>query len=1071
MGWVNNATAKPILKIDNVDYSSTLTDFRLSDSSIVTGGIVTTTGVAVLREGRGTTSLEDYSKEKFGRGKVVRLDLDIAGNIERHPRGTMLILDSGYSSEDRSIHLDLGCLLTLYALTNNIEDLTSHTSYDMPEGAGFEELSRALQSEGTFIYADKDGVIQKRNFFGNDGKASLKDEAQWVSVRDQTSLSASPLGIGNPVPDRIVITYSWIVDATTDPGSTDGSGNPVDEDTTKSNYFLEHPANIYSTSTLCQPTPNGGQQCATFVQQDAKRTYGVTKRSSNQRYYGGPGGSTSTEVTITEGPAVELNGSYFAEHYSWEVARASGDTAKKAVVPRGLENVIQDRREKTYEYGSAGEVIRTHEYHFRNVLNAMTQQDWRASGNTPTDTATSPTSPATTVLRGFLTDIPDELFLSQVVITEWKYYDDRTIETTETITSTATCGKTGIYSKGGTRVLLEIGAYENGVKTTEKRTSRGGLVNPDQTPRNPGGTPTITKSDVVYDDSSKYQPTSAGSISQNFNVPYTVAGKTEAEARQTAVEYAATQRWALEGDTAGIRVAETMRPEIFNYFPGMPFSFYDPTEDVLVKLRMNATIWGVSNTEALYSTDAVFIGTSNGSVTLGNNTNGVYTAPIVDTGSETTIDTGRGDVDASEVISIRLAVGDIFSTGNGDDGFGIIQTHDQPVETLGFFNVGINVEGQKLSSESQLLSLDASGALINGGDLLLESGEEVIDADLFDETVEPGPDAEFAITTGPPAPTSTFVVLSAAKTPDQSFLVIRSAIPADQEFEVQTISTFQVLKADQTFAVIRGAEVPDTTFAVDAGPSPVTATFEVTRSAIAADQTFSIVTTQDTFVVTTGVATPDKIFVTTTGTAPAPTPTQEFGVSVGGTGAPQPAAPNEIYQVTLGPAIYDILYSVKTVETFSVTAWEAPFDVTVGADIPDTTLSIEVGPQTPSQIFNVTRNAEVLEVTVGPTLPTQSFNVLIATVLDVTVGPETPGSTFVVTVEGADTPDTTFAVTTLASPADTNYTVAVGPENTSNVLDVIVATGHEVTVGADIPDTTFQVLMADQEFVVTVVNP
>ncbi|ACT65641.1 predicted protein [Cyanophage PSS2] len=999
MGWVNNATAKPILKIDNVDYSSTLMSFRVSDSSIVTGGIVSTTGTVTLREGRGTASLEDYSKEKFGRGKVVRLDLDIAGTISRHPRGTLLILDSGYSSEDRTITLDVGCLLTMYGLTDNIDNLTTHTDFELPDGAGFDELSRALQAENAFIFVNKDGVVEKRNFFGNDGQASLKDEAQWVSVRDQTALSASPLGIGNPVPDRIVIAYSWIVDGSTDPGSTDPSGNPVDEDTTESNYFLEHPANIYATSTLCQPTPSGGQQCATFVQQDAKRTYGVTKRSANQRFYGGPGGSTSTEVSVTEGPAVELNGSYFAEYYSWEVARAADDAAKKAVVPRGLDNITQDRREKTYEYGSAGEVLKTKEYHFRNILNAMTQQDWRASGNTPTNTATSPTSPATTVLRGFLTNTPDELFLSQVITTEWEYFDDRTVETTETITSTATCGKTGIYGKGGTRELLEIGAYENGVKTTEKRTSRGGLVNPDQTPRNPGGTPTITKTEVIHDDSSKYTPTSAGSIVQNYNVPFVVPGKTEAEARQMAVEYASTQRWALEGDAAGIRVAETMRSEVFGYFPGMPFSFYDPTEEKLVKLRMNATTWGVSNREALFSTDGVFIGVSNGTVTLGSNTTGTTTAPSVDTGSETNVDTGRGGVDATEVISIRLAVGDVFSTGNGDDGFGIIQTHDQPVELLGFFNVGIDVEGQKLSKEAELLALDGAGNLISGGDLLLESGEEVIDADLFDETVEPGPDAEFTITTGPQAPTSIFSVLTAARTPDQSFVVTRSAIPADQEFSVQTIQTFQVLKTDQTFAVRRGAQIPGTTFVVDAGPSAPTKTYAVTRSAIAADQTFSVVTTQDPFIVTTGVATPSKIFFTTTGTAPAPTPNQEFGVSVGGAGAPQPDAPTDTFQVTLGPAIYNVLYSVKTIDTLNVTTWEAPFNVTVGADTPDTTLSIEVGPQTPSQIFAVTRDAKVLSVTVGPTLPTQIFEVLTGTTLDVTVGASTPDTTFAVTVD------------------------------------------------------------------------
>jgi len=998
MGWVNNSAVKAILKVNNVDLSSTFVSYQVSDSSIVMGGIVSTVGSVVLREGRGTPSLQDYTKEKFARGIPVRLDLEIDGSVKRHPRGTLLVLDSGYNTEERSVILEVGCLLTLYAMTNNIENIKNHTSFELPKGAGFSELSSALQAENQFIYVDKDGVIQKRNFFGNDGQASIKDEAQWLSIRDQTALSASPLGVGNPVPDKIVITFSWVEDSGRDEGDTDDSGNPVDQDITESHYFLEHPANIYGKTTICQPTPDGNQQCADFIQQDAKRTFGVTKTNRNQRHYGATGGSTSSEVSITEGPAVELNGSYYAERYSWEVARASGDAAKEAVNPRGLENIVQDRREKTYEYGSAGEVVKTHEYHFRHLLNAMTQQDWRASGNTPTNAATSPTQPATQVMRGFLTEIPDGLFLSQVSITSWEYFDDRTVETRETITSTATCGQTGIYSKGGDRELLEIGAYENGVKTTEVRTSRGGLVNPDQTPRNPGGVPVNTKSDTVIDNSYKYTPTSAGSILQNYTVPFVVTSQTQSEARSMAVAYASNMRWALEGDAAGIRIAETMRSEIFNYFPGMPFSFYDPTEGVLIKLRMNACSWGVNDKSGLFSTDGIFIGKSNADVTLGNNTTGVFVAPSIDNTTETNIDTGRGGVDATEVIEIKVGIGAIFSTGNGDDGFGIIETHDQPLETLGFFNVGINIEGQKLSKESELLGLDVTGGLLSGDGLILETGEEVIDPDLFDPLVEPGVDDEYLVTTGPLPPNNTYQILVQAKIPDQLFDIAVSAKPAGRIFGIEVITVLQVLKADQEFTVIRGAQTPDQIFNAVVGPSAADEIYTVTREATSPAKIFDIRITNDPFVVTTGVAIANRVYVITTGLAPAPTPDQEYGVSVGGEGALQPAAPTETYQITRGPTIYDKRYAVKVVNNLIIDIFEAPFDVTVSADPPTEIFSITTNAKPADKTFVVTSEAKTFAVAVGPTLPTQAFEVLTGTRLDVTVGVAIPDTTFTVTI-------------------------------------------------------------------------
>jgi len=62
-----------------------------------------------------------------------------------------------------------------------------------------------------------------------------------------------------------------------------------------------------------------------------------------------------------------------------------------------------------------------------------------------------------------------------------------------------------------------------------------------------------------------------------------------------------------------------MRPEIFDYEPGMPFTFYDRIEEKLIKLRMNATGWAIGPGQAIFSTEGCFIGLSNGTVKIPSN--------------------------------------------------------------------------------------------------------------------------------------------------------------------------------------------------------------------------------------------------------------------------------------------------------------------------------------------------------------------------------------------------------------------------------------------------------------------
>lgn len=619
MTWLNNTTAKCNLVIGTTNYSPELSRINLSDQTILGTGVITTGGTIELIETLGGHRLEDYSKTKFLRGTAVTIDLVVGGVTRRHPRGKLLVLDSSYNPESKSVSITVGCLLSLYQITDNIENLRSYTIFDLPDDANFSQLSSAIASEQRYIYVDKNGVIQKKNFFGTDGLGSNKEAAAWVAVRDYTCLASAPLGTGQLVPDKIVVTYTYgIQDDTVDPEDPDFPTR-YDEDLTESTYWLEHPAQIKTLQRVCSTNPAGTVVCEDVYVNDAKKTFSVTKTDRNVRYYGGPGGSTSTEVSITEGPAVEMNGSYFAELYSWELARANGDNSQVSL--KGLETVVQQRREKTYEYGSGGEVLRTVQRSYKNYVSAMTQNDWRDTAAAETLTVYDPLNPPTTTLRGFLTSPPlNDLYLDSEVTETYEYYDDKTVQITVTKTSSASCNGVGIYPPTGDRVLLDISALNNGNVETVKRTNRSSSSNPDQPPRDPGGVSTVTKAGTVEDISSKFLPTSAGSVVYNTNVPYTNLTDTEAQARNRAVNYASYIRNLIEGDAAGIRVAESMRPEIFNYYPGMPYTYYDRTEGKLIKLRMNQTSWAISNEDAIMGTDGIFIGVSDGTVSLGSNT-------------------------------------------------------------------------------------------------------------------------------------------------------------------------------------------------------------------------------------------------------------------------------------------------------------------------------------------------------------------------------------------------------------------------------------------------------------------
>lgn len=230
-----------------------------------------------------------------------------------------------------------------------------------------------------------------------------------------------------------------------------------------------------------------------------------------------------------------------------------------------------------------------------------------------------------------------------------------------------------------------------------------------------------------------------------------------------------------------------------------------------------------------------------------------------------------------------------------------------------------------------------------------------------------------------------------------------------------------------------------------------------------------------------------------------PNPDQTFVVSTGAPGADQVFSvlalaepPDQSFAVTVFAEPADQIYDVLAITKHDVIAAEPPFIVEVFAEPADQIFDVLVGPDTPDQIFTVTREAgpadvvydvRVIEtfvvtaevkqpdvihvVTVGPNPPAspdQIFDVSVGgpdapplppadQVYSVTVGPSIPDRTFTVL-----TVDEVFNVTTGLAP----FIVTVGPEAPNAIFNVTVAAPPAfetfvVTTGAVPPDETFDI--------------
>ena len=102
---------------------------------------------------------------------------------------------------------------------------------------------------------------------------------------------------------------------------------------------------------VCQTLRGGQKECRTIGER-RKENIQRSQNRLNRRNYGGTGGSVTTEASITQGPACEPQGAYYAEYYAWESAKQGGNFGN--IKLKGLKPSFRTKRRRFTPTAAAG---------------------------------------------------------------------------------------------------------------------------------------------------------------------------------------------------------------------------------------------------------------------------------------------------------------------------------------------------------------------------------------------------------------------------------------------------------------------------------------------------------------------------------------------------------------------------------------------------------------------------------------------------------------------------------------------------------------------------------------------
>jgi hypothetical protein len=773
MSYIVNQSRVHSLTINGVDYTNALIEWTASDSSANKQGLITTQGQLVLGFYSGGPEVADYDRDDFKRGYQVILTMTKPdGTTYRHPRGLLYVIATSYDIESYQLIITLGCQISLAKLTDDKTNLLALSP--IPLESTQEEISNvdaAFAQAGKYLYQDNTGSLVSGLFFNGDNLEGVA-AGEWTSVLGVTALSANMLAGSSPVPDRIKLTYQVPASVV----STDQQGR-VDTVTTASYYFLDYPASIFvrSNTDSSAANPNGTIGNNTSLDQDTQAPgntanpcgnaqdnsgdesgacsdgyeleqvpilQGAIRNEIQQTYYNGPAAQQSYSTGEIYGPVLEANQSYFSDRYAYCAARFNTACNRNNCQLEGMTQTLLSKRNSKNVFGSCGEVVRTIDESYSNSLSIAQAEDWRSGTNE----------------KGYPEDfryLPEYMFRDTVVIRDSYKDGNVNVEDIKTYTSISVRNPPGAIYKGANF----LDAY-NGILTRSiRRSSSTATIDLAPDIANSPSTDTVEKETEIPMFTGRYvtPPTEAGPYEIEDTMPLPLLYDTQTEIDNVLTAYTSYLERFTKGDAFGLQISEALREDVGqNWYPGMPFRFYDPKEGKVLAMRMDATQWGVNLQESAFVTNGIWIGVSDGSVTVPDNVLGNSKVDISVAGTDPTSTdpvggntappnapgtviypsvTGETSVDNGSfafVIKVNLtAQHNVFIYGNT----GVKPVWDEDGEAPVKTTFVVYCQGLSVTTGS-LLSPDSNGSIpLEYLGTLVTAGGTVVDPDLFDPLV------------------------------------------------------------------------------------------------------------------------------------------------------------------------------------------------------------------------------------------------------------------------------------------------------------------------------------------------
>lgn len=214
-------------------------------------------------------------------------------------------------------------------------------------------------------------------------------------------------------------------------------------------------------------------------------------------------------------------------------------------------------------------------------------------------------------------------YRDQRTVTDYIYSADGNIQTTTTYQSIAS-KSVGIY-----RTSLDA---LDGEVTVQRRTSRTITANPITPDRiSSSGSSTVEQSSEYPIFVSTYQESvdQSGPYILKDAIPVPLLFANENTLAGIVDTYSNYLIRFIKGDALGYTIGEALRPEIIeNWYPGMPFRYCDQEKGEILALRMDASSWGVSATESAVVTNGIWVGNSDGTLSLPSNLSGNSTPSL-----------------------------------------------------------------------------------------------------------------------------------------------------------------------------------------------------------------------------------------------------------------------------------------------------------------------------------------------------------------------------------------------------------------------------------------------------------